>query len=159
MTDRWKIYTLLHSLDLWWLCTAIGLHIARRQLTMAPRHTCGGDTRAADWTGLGEICGANGEFYRYLFIILDISIGFCTFLANLVNFSLFLTKCALNTVPPVEEVLFIRRTWTTSIKTHRVQTLHLWDKTSFAHLQELIFPTESPMNFINRKQEKIIFNC
>ena len=34
------------------LCTAIGLHIARRQLTMAPRHTCREETHGRR-TGLG----------------------------------------------------------------------------------------------------------
>ena len=34
------------------LCTAIGLHIARRQLTMAPRHTSGEETHGRR-TGLG----------------------------------------------------------------------------------------------------------
>ena len=145
------------------LCTAIGLHIARRQLTLAPRHTSGEETHGRR-TGLG----ARRDKWRQWWI-LPIPFYYWQFPSVFERFwsILSISLCFQQSVPlPLCHLWHIRRNWTTSIKTHRVQTLQfsangLWDKRSFAHLLETIFPTESPMNFtifyynfINRKQSK-----
>ena len=88
MTDRWKIYTLLHSLDLW-CCVRLSGSISpgdnwqwNHATHLERRHTGGG----LGWV-LGEISGANDEFYQYHFIIgnshrfLNVFGQFCPFLS------------------------------------------------------------------------------